>query len=377
MARICMLVTSELDRDPRVQKEARLAVQYGHDVTVVCRSYVGPPMSFQVLECGVGRQSKRLGKYFERLKMNEMLIRYALMSRPQIVHANDLDTLPAGYLVSKLTKAPLVYDAHELWTEMGNVGAVGKAVALWVEKLVSRHAKAVVAVSRHRAEIMARVLGIPQPLVVMNTPFYIAPNDLVKGDWLQSFPNKHVVLYQGGYGHHMGLPKAALAARYLPEDVVMIFRGYGPAEADLRKTINEYNLAGRVFLIPPVPMNAMVQSAVGADLGLITYVPVNKNSLYAAPNKMFEYMMAGVPSVGSDLPYIREILCGLGVGEVFTPGEPENLARVITSLLTNPEKLRVMKERCLAFASEFCFEKEGAKLMRAYDGILAKHKVTT
>jgi glycosyltransferase involved in cell wall biosynthesis len=371
MARICMLVTSELDHDPRVQKEASLAVQYEHEVTVVCRSYVGAPMPYRVLECGVGRQSKQLTKYIERLRTNFALVRYARSCRPQIIHANDLDTLPAGFVASRLTGARLVYDAHELWTDVGSVGAFGKSVALWLEKAVSRRASAVVAVSRHRAEIMSETLGIPQPLVVMNTPFYTPPEALQEGAWLAPFQGKRIVLYQGGYADYMGLPDVALAAQYLPEDVVLVFRGYGRAEKNLRDTIEQNGLSARVFLIPAVPMNAMVQSAVGADLGIITYKPVNKNSQYAAPNKMFEYMMAGVPSVGSDLPYIREILCGLGVGELFVPGDSQDLARVINGLLNEPAKLAAMKQRCLASAAQFCWEKEGAKLMQTYERVLA------
>lgn len=370
MTRICMLVTSELDRDPRVQKEAASAHEVGHAVTVICRTYHGPAKPYSVVTLNIGRQERRLGKYFERLTTNFALTRAAIRAKPEIVHANDLDTLPAAYAASRLTGARLVYDAHELWASAGrDVGNSALRFALLMERFLSQQADLVVAVSELRAQRMADLLHIPKPLVVMNTPPYVALADLAPGEWVSRFEGKKIVLHQGRYVANRGIPESILAARYLPDDIVLVFRGYGPIEDQLRSLVDEEGLNDKVIFLPPVPMNELVPSAVGADLGLVLYMPVNENNLYAAPNKMFEYMMAGLPSVSSDIPYAREVLIENDLGVVFTPGDPRDMARAICDLLADPERLSQMKGNCIKAAHRYSWDVEVQKLLRAYEDI--------
>lgn len=370
MKRICMMVTSEYDQDPRPQKEARLAHEHGYEVTVICRSYAGASKGYQIIPLNIGRQRRKLDKILERTWMNLKFIWHAVRLHPHIIHCNDLDTLPAGYLAAKISGAKLLYDAHELWTEMvSNVGTGGRAVARAVEKFLSRRADAVVAVSKYRAEIMAKELGIPMPVVAMNSPYYVPYDCLTARNWLQPFSGRKIVLYQGRFRESMGLQKAILSATYLSPDVILVFRGMGPYENEMRRIISENYLQDRVFMLPPVPMSEMVFTAFGADLGLIVYEPVTRNDLYAAPNKLFEYMMAGVPCVGSDLPYIREVIVENQLGDVFNPGDSQDLARVISCLLSDPEKMDVMKKNCIRIAPQFSWEVEGKKILMEYQRI--------
>lgn len=374
MARITMLVTSELDRDPRVQKEARLAQEAGHDVTVVCRSYEGKPMPYHVVTLDIGRPSGMVSKYAERLLTNIRLARIASRRRPNIIHANDLDTLPAAYVASHTSGAQLLYDAHELWSDMGvsRAGRLGRVIALHSEKLLSRRCQSVITVSRYRGQAMSKALGIKEPVVVMNTPYYVNTVSIPPAAWVEHYSGRRIVLYQGRYTDGMGLTEAIQAAHYLPDDVVLAFRGYGVYEDTMRQVIAAERLESRVTLLPPVPMNDLVLSAIGADLGLVLYKPVNLNNLYAAPNKLFEFIMAGVPCVGSDLPYIRQILCDSDLGVVFRPGDSSDMARAIMELLDAPERLHDMRLRCLQQARQYSWETEGAKLLNEYDRLLAK-----
>lgn len=368
MARIIMLVTSELDRDPRVQKEALIAHQSGHDVMVICRSYEGANMPYEVKPLSIKRRDYLMAKYLERIFTNFKLAQFAALAKPDIIHSNDLDTLPAAYVAARWTKARLLYDAHELWSDIGEgrAGCIGKFIILFVERFLAQRADAVITVSSYRAQAMSKALHIPKPVVVMNTPYYVSPAKLRPGKWLHEFTGKRVVLYQGRYTEGMGLVEAIQSAKYLPSDIALVFRGYGPYEDTMRQVIEAEGLDKKVTLVPPVPMNDLVHSAVGADLGLVVYKPVNLNNLYAAPNKLFEFIMAGVPCVGSDLPYIREIIEGNQLGLVFKPGDPADLSRVILELLGDADRLTAMKGRCLDYAQQFCWEVEGAKLIQEY-----------
>src|SRR5690606_28835829 len=117
-------------------------------------------------------------------------------------------------------------------------------------------------------------------------------------------------------------------------------------EEHLEAIVSENGLERKVVFLPPVSMDDLVPAAVGAGLGLVLYMPTNKNNFTAAPNKLFEYMCSGVPSIGSDLPYIRRTIRELGIGEVFSPVDSKDLARVICRLLEDEDSLQIMKKRC-------------------------------
>lgn len=370
--KICMLVTSELEWDARVQKEAKLAYQSGYDVVVICRSYSGPNKGYKILPLDIPRQEKRFMKYAERFLTNVALVFQAVKNKPDVIHANDMDTLMAGYIACKLSGAKLLYDAHELWSSAGrDVGSIGQKLLLKIEKYISQRADAVVAVSKYRAERMAEILSIPLPTVVMNTPEYISTDGLLPREWEKQFEGRRIVLYQGRYAANRGIEEAVLAAKCLPEDVALVFRGYGAIEEELRKLVLDQQLSEMVFFLPPVQAEEIVEYAIGADIGLSLYTPYNQNNLYAAPNKMFEYMMAGVPSVGSDLPYINDILVGLNVGKVFEPGDAQHLASVIVELLDDAANLEKMRKKGLELSKTYCWEAEGKKLLQDYEGMIA------
>jgi glycosyltransferase involved in cell wall biosynthesis len=363
-----MLVTSELDHDPRVQKEALSAHRAGYDVTVLCRAYDGPELPYRVIALGAERRSTRFMKYAERATVNLRFAALAIQRRPSIIHANDLDTLPAAFIASRVCGARLLYDSHELWCGASrDVGSVGKRVAFVTERTISQRADAVVTVSDHLARRMGELLGIAKPTVVMNSPWFVPDAELTEQPWVRDYKDRKRVLHQGRYVAGRGILEAILAARHLPEEVILLFRGFGPLEGEMRDLVRRERLDERVHFLPAVAMNELVQSAVGAHIGLVLYARTNENNSFAAPNKLFEFIMAGVPCVGTDMPFLREVLEGGELGAVFKERDPEDLARVITDLLAKPARLDTMKQRCRDAARAFAWEAEAAKLLGEYE----------
>ena len=368
-----MLVSSDFDSDPRVQKEAWSAHRIGHYVTVFCRS-ADNHYPFKVVPVNITRVEGSLAKLVERFSFFIKILTKRIKDRPDIIHANDLDMLPLGWLMSKKLKSKLVYDAHELWTDANrNVNPIIVKFAYYFERFFSRRADATVAVSNLRAEAMAEILNIEKPFVVMNSPMYQktdhlkAPMDLHKT--LNLPENTKIVLHQGRYVAGRGIEESILSAKYLPDNIVLVFRGYGPIEDKLKQLLADEGLTEKVYFVPPVPMTELVNYAIGADLGLVLYKPVNKNNLYAAPNKLFEYMMAGVPIAGADIPYLKEIVLPLQIGKLFNPSDPKDVANTIIGLLSNEKELANMKKRTLKAAINYCWEAEYDKLENIYQTI--------
>ena len=368
-----MLVTSPLENDPRVYKEARIAHENGHEVTVICRTYTGEPRPYRVIPLNIARGANRIGKYWERLRINLAMIFHALRLRPKIIHANDLDTLPAGFAASLLTGAKLVYDAHELWSESSpDVGRFGKKVSIRLEKFVSKRASAVIAVSEPRAEAMVKNLGIRRPHVVMNMPFFEDTSSVSRG-WRARYQDKIILIYQGLYIPGYPIADVIRMMHSLPENVVFLSRGIGEDEAALKELVVKENLSERVFILPPVPMLDMIKAATGADIGLIPLDPTRgENFRLGSPNKIYSYMMSGLAIVASDLPAIRPPVEAFDCGVLFEPNNVADMTRAVMALVTDPARLEAMKKRSLKAGTVYSWETEGQKLLKIYDEVVQK-----
>jgi glycosyltransferase involved in cell wall biosynthesis len=104
-------------------------------------------------------------------------------------------------------------------------------------------------------------------------------------------------------------------------------------------------VAGRVHVVPPVPPGDLVDVAASAHVGVSPIVPSCLNYRYSLPNKLFQYMAAGVPVVASDFPQVREIVEGAGCGLVVDTRHPAEIAGAIDRILADPEAARAMGER--------------------------------
>lgn len=372
MIDICMLVTSDLTRDPRVQKEANTAHEGGYKIVVLCRECEGEVMPYRVDALDIERPERRIQKYIERIRFNLSLINKVRKYKPKLIHANDLDTLPGGFIAAKLTGAKLLFDGHELYSSVGrDVGKLGQQLLFVLEKLLVRQADAVVTVSDNLADAMAVDMGIEKPYVVLNAVPYVDTSGMTPKEWTKQFGGKKIVLWHGKYVKNRSLHEAIMAAKYLPDDVALVFRGYGPLEDELRQFVKEQGLTEKVHFVPPVAMFDLVEYAVGADIGLFPCDPTLLSIQYAAPNKIFEYIMAGLPCVATDTAEVRRILSKYSLGETFRPNDSEDMANVIVEMLSKGEELEKIKVRSLKAARDYSWDLEGEKLMNIYGELLS------
>jgi glycosyltransferase involved in cell wall biosynthesis len=120
-----------------------------------------------------------------------------------------------------------------------------------------------------------------------------------------------------------------------------------------------------------VPLGQIIQAAASFDIGLHAIQATNPNNYYCLPNKVFEYMMAGLALAVSDLPELRRIVHGYNTGITFEPSNPEDIARQINSLLANPEQLYQMQASSLRASRDvFNFEREGEKLRQIIEDVI-------
>jgi len=295
---------------------------------------------------------------------NIRLFLWLLFRKSGIIVANDLDTLPACWLVSKIRRLPLVYDSHEYFTEVPEL--IGRTFVrnfwLRIEKIIVPGIVFAYTVSEPIAEAYQNAYTV-NFRVIRNLP-YRSGHPVRRPDLLPCDPVR-TIIYQGSLNPGRGLEFAILAMKYLEKLRLRIF-GDGPLRKDLEKLVKENNLSNRVIFMGRVPLNELQSHTNQASLGISLEENRGKNYYFSLPNKLFDYIQARIPVLVSDLPEMRKILDEYNIGMVADSVEPASLARLIDEMMNNEEKRITWKKNLRIAAEEFCWENEEGKLMEIY-----------
>lgn len=277
----------------------------------------------------------------------------------QIYVTNDYDTLLAGVLSAWISKK-LIHDAHELWPDQF-VGVLRSPVIAWyrlVEYTLLKHASLVITVNEFISRELERRYHIERPQVILNVPKRMP--SIVMPE-LQQKPTK-IALYQGAYSTDRGLENLIRACEFFYADVVLVIRGYGQIEAQLRELAKPFTNCRIEESIPP---NQLILAASKADVGIVPYLPTNLNNYFTSPNKLFEYIQAGLPVVASDLPFLRKIITENAIGYLFDPRNPRDIANSINTATRN-EKLLLLRKNVLRIRNHYSWDEEQRKLVKIF-----------
>jgi glycosyltransferase involved in cell wall biosynthesis len=176
------------------------------------------------------------------------------------------------------------------------------------------------------------------------------------------------LVYCGRYEASRGLPELIEAMQYLPESYELHLQGYGSLEFALKEQAKKLGLEHRIHFRSPVKKEQIVESLKFADVGVIAYQPVNLNNLYCTPNKLFEYIAAGLAIVASDVPELRKIVEKYHLGYLFNPYEPKDIASAIRKI--SSEKLPGLQKNARDAAAVLNWKNEEKKLFAIYEEVL-------
>ncbi|MCX7954816.1 MAG: glycosyltransferase [Bacteroidales bacterium] len=306
-------------------------------------------------------------KFLFYAEYNIRLFFYLIIKRPFLVVANDLDTLPACYLASKLTNAKLVYDSHEYFTEVPELNnrKFVKKIWLFIEKSIIPKLKNAITVCDSIANIYFEKYGI-EFNVIRNIPEY-RENKKLKYDFTKDFGNnaKYILLYQGALNIGRGLEKLIQSIKYLPEEYVIAIIGSGDIEKKLTNIVEENNLTNRIKFYGRIDVNDLPYYTSGATVGFSLEQNISKNYYFALPNKIFDYIHANVPVICSNFPEMENIIstynCGITVDSNISP---EDLAEVIKKLIENKRLYDLLKENCEKASKDLNWNTEKEKLKK-------------
>ena len=257
-------------------------------------------------------------------------VRRAVRSHPAGLYlASDLYTLPALAEAARQRGAALVYDSRELYAALDSSAGRPWVSAVWqaVERRWIRRADAVLTVGDAIADRLTGAYGIPRPVVLANAPPATVDRDRGRLAAALALPDdgRMVVLYQGLFRAGRGLETLIEAARHVG-GVRLVLIGEGALEPQIRAS--GAALGDRLVLHPFVPPDRLSTLTPGADLGACLIEPLTESLRLSLPNKLFEYLAAGVPVLASPLPEIRAVV-DHGVGLLADPASPAAVAAAL------------------------------------------------
>jgi glycosyltransferase involved in cell wall biosynthesis len=306
---------------------------------------------------------------------------YLLYRLPaDVYHACELSALPACYVAARLRHKPLIYEAYELPLHDIPIAYRTFTRRYWHRLLASflppmfTRCSAIITVSlpitiafqlKYKHPNITKIRNVPPYSNIAQEP---AHNLLRQTLGLPS--TTRIALYQGYLQPDRELATLVRAAAHLAPDIVLVLMGQDRrhTRASLETIIQTEQLSDRVKILPPVPYADLLAWTASANLGLIAIPPEGTlNMHFSLPNKLFEYIMAGLPILSSaNMRSVAEIVKKYNIGRLIEETDPQSLGTAISHLLNDKDALEIYHQNTYKAARECCWEREQKKLLNVY-----------
>jgi len=306
----------------------------------------------------------QLFKYFE---FSWKVYQFYKDKNIKLINIHSVGLLPLGVFLKWVYKAKLVYDTHELETETNGLVGFRKKAVKTIEKIFIRKADLILVVGENIADWYGNAYHINRPQVVLNVPNQRAlkRNNHFR-EQLGIRDDQIILLYQGGLAAGRGVHLILEAFKARSDDkVVAVFMGYGPLQHDIQTAATQQK---NIFFYPAVAPQIVLEYTSSADFGIHLIQNTCLNHNYCMPNKLFEYAMAGLPVLVSNMKDMSELVRKNQMGAVISDFSVAGINQAIDDLLV--QDLTTMKANAYRMACENSWEVQEQKMLTAYQGML-------
>ncbi len=366
-----MLTTVHVPFDGRIfHKEARSLAKAGYDVSLIARH--------EKAETVGGVRMVPLpepkNRFHRMTAVTWKLYRLAVREDADVYHFHDPELMIVGLLLKAHGKK-VIWDVHEhypnsimdkFWISKGLRRCVSKAFDLF-ERAVVRFFDLVIYTT---PLVGARYEKLNVPLGRIENYPIVELSDTFKKD-----PQKKII-YLGAMSRIRGLVEVieafALVVGKHPDWQLVLLGQTRPAsfEDELKAVARQRGIESNVTFIPWVPYDEKEKLSSQASIGIITYLPYSNNTS-CLPNKLFDYMLVGLPVVASNFPLYREIVEPNRCGLIVDPSRPSDVAEAMMYLVEHPDEARAMGERGRRAVREVHnWGNESEKLCHMYQALL-------
>lgn len=354
MKRIIISVSNDLVTDQRVAKICSTLKDLGYEILLIGRkNYSTHPLERDY-------KTKRFRLLFNKgflfyAEYNLRLFFLLLSSKKDILYANDLDTLLPNYIISKIQRKKLIFDSHELFSEIPELRNRRFVKSIWLrlEKWILPKLKHIITVS-DAIKIHYESLYKVKVIVVRNLPIE-AEVTPIPFDFISK--KEKIILYQGSVNIGRGL-ELAIDTMAILDGYILVIIGSGDIIEELKKKTSSLNLESKVKFLGKILPEKLKQLTSNANLGISLEEDLGLNYRYTLPNKIFDYIQAEIPIIVSDLPEMKKIVDHYQVGAILKNRTIESLANLIKDVSEKNYQTVLRKAK-----KEMVWENEKKKLI--------------
>ena len=382
-SKVVHIVLNAFVQDSRVMRECKSLAEKGYEVTVI--AYWMEDLKEDEFQDGYTIKRLRLKtkswtnnsivqvfKYFEFLLKSLLTINKI---KPKVCHGHDPSGLFVAYFAKAILNCNIIYDSHELWghtSHMKNYNKILYKIGGYFEKLIINKADFIITVNNSIGNLLKKHTGKDSIKIIRNISEDNPAKINLNRNHLKLPNSKFILIYIGSLAKGRGVGQLIKCMNHVRQDIGLVIVGGEPKYHDeYNRLIESCSLIGRVGILPAVSPNEVISLCSVADVGIHPIENTCLNHYYCLPNKLFQYIQAGIPVLCSDFPEMRKIVDGYKVGEVFDVEDINNISDTINILFKDMKKMMEYKNNCIKASVTLNWNIEKLKLLDIYSQLLS------
>ncbi|TLP75582.1 glycosyltransferase family 4 protein [Nesterenkonia sphaerica] len=297
---------------------------------------------------------------------------------PDVVHIHDHVAFSAAAKYKEAFDCPIIWDAHEIYEDLASIEEVRAAVNSRIIRENVPYADGFITLNQSIADFYRNKYPELPPAKLLPNAVEAAARAHYDGrlhDTAGLVRDQKILLFQGGYSPHRGIPALLDASRWLDEKWTLVFMGWGKLADNIREHVDapsdRPDGRHRVAMVPSAPHNELLNWTAGAALGAIPYENTGLNHLYCSPNKLWEYPAAGVPILASDMLEMKKTIEKYDIGVTVNRAlVPRDIAMAVNAL--SDVDLQRMRRHCDTFSAAESWQNYEECLIRLHTELVEK-----
>lgn len=372
--KICMVTLPNINYDSRILNEAE-SLSKDYDVVILNPKYstsreIGQKKFFiKFVNC-----PKRLKwtEYFSplfKLVNLFLLAKAADGEKADFYHGHDLYGLFCVYRTAKKNNCPVVYDSHELWSNVTLFGGwkLFRPIFALIEKFLAPKANVIITVNDLLASYLRKIYHKPT-LSIYNFPKVKHKN--VYKNLKKDFPYHKLIVYIGAWRQGRAIDLVLEAAKQLDHSFKFVFIGYGINKDLVEKITSDKDLRYKIIIKEPVPPEQLIDLVRNSEVGLCLIENVSKSYYWSSPNKLFQYLAAEVPVLGSNFPEFKKFIGKNKVGELIDPSDFIQITHALQKMVKLTQQKIYNKNLANLAKEKYNWQKESLKLQKLYRSLV-------
>ncbi|MFA7419989.1 MAG: glycosyltransferase [Melioribacteraceae bacterium] len=358
--KICLVFLGNPLQDSRLTNLSNSLRQDGFAVSVIGFDWFSLKENHFEKDLKIFRIRKSRFSLFFYLTYNLLLIRELLKEQANVFFAEDLYTLPVVTFFAKLKSAKVFYNSREIYAYIGGLHSrpIVQRIITAIERFFIKKVDLVMTTGWMDSEFLEKFYSLSKTSVVRNIPLYQKAEAKVDFRKLYNIQDdKLILLYQGVLIPGRGISIVIEALSRIPNAVFLLL-GDGDQRENYKKLAHKHGVSDRVIFAGSFTQKELINYTSAADVGLSLIENISISYYHALPNKLFEYIMAELPVLSSDLPQMKNIVNTYKVGEVVDLENHRLIIDLLNKWTNDKEQLSQFKSNCQQASKELNWQAE-------------------